>query len=238
MANQADTSGTRTFPSLSSLTKNAGDRLIAAIVTYQSSTNPQFSSWGGGFSEISDQGSSTTLGIGIAEKISDGTETGTFTVTQATTVTGHASLALLSIPGAHASTPIEAGTKANATSAAADPAALNPAGWDVEDTLWIWVAGAGMTNATGTWLAIGGAGPANYTNYVDSNTTDSSTVGQTEIGFAFRQLSAASEDAGGAASMDVSNNRNSALLIAVRPAPSFAMPPFRMDRSMRQLRGR
>lgn len=215
--NQADTSGTRTFPSLSSLTKNSGDLLIAIIVTYQSSTNPQFSSWGGSFTEFTDQGTSSTLGIGAAYKWSTGSETGTFTVTQAATVTGHASMCLLSIAGAHASTPPEAGTIANGTSAAADPGSFNPSGWDAEDTLWASIVGSGMTSGTGSWTATGTTAPANYTDRGDSNTTDSSTVGQTEIAVAFRQLNAASEDLG-TAGVDTSNARNSALVIAIRPA--------------------
>ena len=104
--NQTGTSQTRTFPDLGSLTKNAGDLLIAVIVAYQSSTtNAQFSSWGGGFTEFHDSGTGTTLAIGAAYKWSTGSETGTFTVTQAATVTGDASMMLLSIPGAHLTTP-------------------------------------------------------------------------------------------------------------------------------------
>ena len=216
-ANQADTSGTRTFPDLSGLTKNSGDLLIAIVVTYQSSTNPQFSGWGGGFTEWADNGTSSTLGIGCAYKWSDGTETGTFTVTQAVTIAGHASMCLLSIPGAHASTPPECGTIANGTSAAADPGSFNPAGWGAEDTLWIALAASGMTSGTGSWTATGTTAPASYGNRADSNTTDNSTIGQTEIAVAFRELNASAEDVG-TAGVDTSNARNSALVIAVRPA--------------------
>lgn len=220
--NQADTSATRTFPNLSSLTKNSGDLLLAIIVTYQSTGNPQFSSWGGGFTEISDQGSSTTLGIGVAWKISDGTETGTFTVTQAATITGHASMCLMSIPGAHGTTAPEVGTIANGTAAAADPGSFNPSGWDVEDTLWIAVDGNGMTSGTGSWTACGAGTLTNYSNQADSNTTDSSTTGQTEIVVSFRQNAAASEDRGAVSTHDLSNARNSALIIAVRPMGDVA----------------
>ena len=215
--NQADTSGTRTFPSLSSLTKNSGDLLIAIVATYQSTTNPQFSSWGGGFTEVSDQGSSTTMGIGVAYKWSNGTETGTFTVTQAATITGHTSMCLLSIPGAHPSTPPEVGTIANGTSAAANPDSFNPSAWDAESTLWIAVDANGMTSGTGSWAACGAGTLANYSDLANSNTTDSSTAGQTEIAVAFRALNASSEDRGAVSTHDLSNARNSALLIAVRP---------------------
>ena len=221
--NQADTSGTRTFPSLSSLTKNSGDLLIAIAIGYQSAgtSGAVYSSWGGSFTELTAGGdqmttSGSTMCIGIASKISTGSETGTFTVTQASP-TGHATLILLSIPGAHDTTAPEAGTIANGTGAAADPGSFNPAGWGTEDTLWIALAASGMTSGTGSWTATGTTAPANYTDRVDSNTTDNSTVGQTEGAVAFRQLNAASEDIG-TAGVDTSNARNSALVIAVRPA--------------------
>ena len=218
--NQADTSGTRTFPSLSGLTKNSGDLLIAIITTYQDSTAaPIFSSWGGGFTEFSDQQTTagSTMGIGCAYKFSTGSETGTFTVTQAATVTGHASMCLLSIPLAHASTIPEAGTIADGTTADSDPGSFNPTGWGTEDTLWIAVDANGMTNATSTWLGCGATAITNYTDAANSNTTDSSTVGQTEISVAFRQSAAASEDRGPNTEHDLSNARNSSLIIAVRP---------------------
>lgn len=223
-ANQADTSGTRTFPSLTGLTKNSGDLLLAIAVTYQSTTNPQFSSWGASFTEASDQGSATTAGIGVAYKWSDGTETGTFSVTQAATITGHASLCLLSIAGAHATTPPEVGTIANNAAAGADPGSFNPAGWDVEDTLWVAVDTNGMTNAGGSWTACGAGTLTNYSGQADSNTADSSVVGQTEIVVSFRQSAAASEDRGAVSTHDLSNARNSALIIAIRPAPVVANP--------------
>lgn len=217
--NQADTSATRTFPDLSSLTKSSGDLLIAIVTGYQSagSANAVFSSWGGGFTEFTDQmtTSGSTMAIGAAYKFSTGSETGTFTVTQASP-TGHASMILMAISGAHASTVPEAGTIANGTSAAADPGALDPAGWAAEDTLWIAVGANGETSGTGSWTAMNAA-PTNYTDFQGTNPTDTSTVGQTGLAVAFRQLNATSEDAG-AFSTDTSNARNSALLIAVRPS--------------------
>ncbi len=221
-ANQVDTSGTRTFPAFSGLTYSNGDLLLAVVTTYQSTTNPQFSSWSNGFTELSaggDQGSSTTMGIGIAYKIANGTESGSLSVTQAATITGHASLCLMAIPGAHATTAPEAGTIANGTSAAADPGAFNPAGWGTEDTLWVSVVASGMTSGTGSWTKTGTTAPANYSNWANSNKTDNSTVGEVEIGVSFRQLNATSENVG-TAGVDLSNARNSALVIAVRPAPS------------------
>lgn len=220
-----DGTGTRTSPNLSSLTKNSGDLLIAIIAAYQSSTGQGapggsvFSSWGGSFTEFCDQmtTNSSTMAIGAAYKWSDGTETGTFTVTQAATITGGASWVLMSIPGAHQSTPPEVGTIANGTAAAANPGSFAPS-WGAEDNLWISVICSGMTSGTGSWTATGTTYPTNYTDGADSNRADDSTVGRVEIGVSFRQLNASSEDVG-TAGVDTSNARNSALLIAVRPAP-------------------
>ncbi len=218
-ANQADTAGTRTFPDLSGLTKNAGDLLIAICVVYQSSAaaGAVFSGWSAGWTEFLDVGGTTSnMSIGVAYKWSTGSETGTISVTQAATITGHASMILLSIPGAHASTPPEGGAIAHGTAAAADPAALDPAGWAAEDTLWIAVGASGMTSGTGSWTGVASA-PANYTDFAATNTTDNSTVGQVEAAVAFRQLNASSENVG-PFSVDTSNARNSAVVIAVRPA--------------------
>jgi hypothetical protein len=208
--------GTHTFPNLSSLTKNAGDLLVAIICQYDgNSTNAEYSAWGGSFTEFVDQTTTATMAIGAAYKWSTGSESGTFTVTSADTSTNDSQCLLLSIPGAHDTTPPEGGTIANGTAAAADPGSLNPTGWDAEDTLWIAVCGAGETSTTGSFTAPSAA-PANYTDlFVTAVSAD--VVGGVYGAVAFRQLNAASEDVG-AFTVDLSNARNSALLLAVRPA--------------------
>jgi hypothetical protein len=213
-----DTSGgTVTSPSLSSLTKNSGDLLIAICIVYDgNSTNAEFSSWGGSFTEFVDQATTTTMGIGAAYKWSTGSETGTFTVAVAGgAAASDAAFFLLSIPGAHPTTAPEGGTIANGTTGAADPGSFNPAGWGTEDTLWIAVAGSGETGTGGNYDGISAA-PANYTSYADSGIS-ADAVGGVEGAVAFRQLNAASEDVG-TFTLDTTNARNSALLIAVRPA--------------------
>jgi len=217
--NQLNVTATRTFPALSGLTKNAGDLLIAIIVAYQTSTgtNAAFSGWTEGFTEIHDSATSTTLAMGVAYKFSTGSETAAPTVTQAGTITGDASMILLSIPGAHASQVPEVGARVSGTTAAADPAAFDPAGWGLEDTLWISVVGSGMTSATGAWDATGTVAPTNYTSRVDTNATDTSTIGDCEAAVSFRQNPVSSENVG-TAGVDLSNARNGAIVIAVRPA--------------------
>lgn len=213
---QANTTATRTFPNLSSLTKNSGDLLVAIIVGYQSSlTSGIFSSWGAGFTEARDIGVSSQHCVGIAYKWSTGSETGTFTVTQGGTVTGHAAMILLSIPGAHASTAPEVlAALATGTSTAANPGSLSPS-WGAEDTLWIAVRGSGETSTSGTFTGLGNP-PSNYTDSAQTGISGDA-VGGVEAGTSFRQLNAASEDVG-AGTCDTSNARNCAIVIAVRPA--------------------
>lgn len=217
---QADNNGTRVFPSLTGLTKNSGDLLIAICVVYQSSASAGavFSGWGGGFTEFLDVGGTTSnMSIGAAYKVSNGSETGTFTVTQAATVTGHAAMFLLSIPGAHQTTPPEGGTVTHGTTTSANIASLNPAGWGTQDTLWIAIGGVGETATTGSFSGIGTA----PTNYGSTATTGISAdvVGGLAASVAFRQLTAASDDPATWVT-DGSNARNSAVLLAVRPAPT------------------
>ena len=219
-ANQLNTTATRTFPDLSGLTKKRGDLLIAIVVGYQSSAtaNAVWSGWSTGWTEFLDYSTTTGMCIGAAYKWSTGAETGTISVTQAATITGDASMILLSIAGAHASTPPEGGSGAQGTTAAADPAAFNPSGWDVEDTLWISVIGSGMTSGTGSWTGTGATAPTNFTDFVRTNASDTSTVGDCEAAVSFRQNAVASEDVGAASGVDLSNARNAAVVIAVRPA--------------------
>jgi len=227
-------SGTHTSPNLSSLTKNSGDLLIAIVIIYDgNSTNAEFSAWGGSFTEFVDQATTVTMGIGAAYKWSTGSESGTFTVTSADASTNDSAFFLLSIPGAHATTPPEGGTIANGTAAAADPGSLDPAGWDTEDTLWIAVAGSGETSTTGSYTGIASA-PANFTDYADSGIS-ADVVGGVEGAVAFRQLTASSLDVG-TFSVDLSNARNSALVIAVRPAFIDIIPSRQMkDPSLLQV---
>ena len=216
VATQADISATRTFPNLSSLTKDAGDLLVAICVTYLAGTNPQFSGWTGGFTEVYDSGTGTTMGIGVATKVSTGSETGTIAVTQAGgTITGHAAMILLSIPGALVTSNPEFGTQVANTTAAADPGAVTPS-WGVEDTLWAVIGGAGETSTTGSFTGITAA-PTNYGNMVDSGIS-ADVLGGCQAVIAFRVMSAASDDPG-AFTVDTSAARNSAVAMAIRSKP-------------------
>lgn len=221
---QANATATRTFPDLAGLTKNSGDLLVAIVVGYQGSLTANiWGTWGGGFTEIRDTGTATQHNVGIAYKISTGAETGTFTVVQAATVTGHAGMIVMSIPGAHASAAPEVlAALAVATAASADPAALTPS-WGAADTLWIAVGASGETSLSGAYTGMGLAAgpPTNYGNAVSTGES-ADVIGAIALAVAFRQLNAASEDVGTWSSADLSNARNAAIVIAVRPSINVA----------------
>jgi hypothetical protein len=225
---QANTTALRTFPLFSNLTGKAnGDLLIAVAIAYQNtgSTGANFSGWNNGFTELTDAGTSgTTMGFGVAYKWADGTESGSLTVTQAGTITGHCAMILMVIKGAHASQVPSVGVLASNTTAAADPASLN-ASWGADDNLWISLAGSGETSTTGSWTGVGTTAPTNYTGRANSGMSGDA-VGTVEGAVAFRQLNAASEDAGGWAATDISNSRNSVLMLAVRPGVTIPPPIY------------
>jgi hypothetical protein len=217
---QADTTATRTFPSLSSLTKNSGDLLIAIAVAYQSNTggsNNAFSGWTGSFTEFGDFSADNTNAVGCAYKWSTGSETGTIAVTQAATITGHAGMILLAIPGAHASTAPEAGGNATGSASAADSTTLDPSGWATEDTLWITVASVGETSTVGSWQGIGAGPDGGWGNMAQTGQSADAT-GAVDGGVSFLQSRASSVDPAVWTS-DTSNARWRAITIAVRPAP-------------------
>lgn len=242
---QANATSPRTFPSLTGLTKNSGDLLIALIGAYQSSNaSGMFSSWGGGFTQFSNPtGGTTVSGIGAAWKISDGTETGTFTVAQTATITGHAAFILLSIPGSDPATNPRANTLATATGSSADPASFDPGVWSNEETLWISVALLGETATAGSFTGFS-APPTNYTpaSPLEGTAFSGDVVGGVQMVVAFRQNQVTAEDVG-TWSEDNSNTRNAHLVIAVRPAPLIPYmsmhpqsPKQFPDRSVRERR--
>lgn len=206
---------TKTFPNLSSLTKSSGDLLLAIIVEYDgNSTNAEFSSWGGSFTEVADLASATTMAVGVAWKISTGSETGTFTVTTADTSTNDSIMLLLAIPGAHATSAPEVSTLNVGTNAVPNAPILTPS-WGAADTLWITVGANGETATGGTYTGVT-ASPTNYGNDFHAGIT-ADVVGGIDTLLGFRQLNATS-DTPGAFSGDSSNVRSSAITLAVRPA--------------------
>ncbi len=208
---------------IGSLTKNPGDLLIVLFIAYQSSAanGTAWSGWTSGWTEFCDQGgASAGMTFGAAYKWSDGTET-LCQATQAATVTGHMVMIAMSIPGAHASTPPVAGGMSTSDASSPGAQGLNPAAWDVEDTLWILVEGSGETSTTGSWSGIDPTPPANFSDAVITAQTGD-VVGGVQGAVAFRQLAAASSGTVNAWSVDLSNARNGVVLFAVRPAAAAA----------------
>lgn len=212
-------STTHTFPSLTTLAPAAGDLIIAICVQYQGGTaNAEFSSWGASLTEFLDDalGSGTGNGAnGFAYKVASGSESGTFTVTSA-----HSFISaqiLMRIPagtwfgsGAPAVT-----ASARAAGVAADPASLSPS-WGADDTLWIAVMGHTETSTTGSPPTIS-ASPTNYSgDLIVARGTDA--VGAVTAGVGFRQLNAASENAGVYTGTNLNRGNGIAAVIAVRPA--------------------
>jgi hypothetical protein len=217
---QRNNSSNRLFPAFGgALTFSAGDLLIAIIVAYQGATtaNATFGTWTAGWTEFMDSSTSATMAIGGAYKWATGSEANV-QCTQAATVTGEAVLFVMSIPGAHPTTPPEFGGRSSTTSTVPDPTTMTPS-WGADDTLWIGVGGSGETATTGSWTGITG-GPANYSTLEGpAPTTD--VLGSVDAYVCFRQLNAASEDVG-TWTTDTSNARAAALTVAVRPAPAAA----------------
>lgn len=223
---QANTTATRTFPSLTGLTKNAGDLLVAIVIAYQTGTGTDaaFSGWTGSFTEVFDSATTTTMAIGIATKVSDGTETGTFAVTQAN-VTGHACFILMSIPDGVAA---EAGGRNSSTNATqANPSSFSPS-WGSADTLWIAVGGDGEDATAGSYTGVT-ASPTNYSGDVVTAISQDAIGGVNGL-VGFRQNAASSEDAG-AFTADTSNARHAGLIIAIQPKQDATASPSAIARS-------
>jgi hypothetical protein len=221
---QGTATTTHTFGSLTTLDNASGDLLIAVIVLYQASaTGNAFSAWGGGFTEFGDSSSATnpSMAMGCAYKISNGTETGTFTVTSS--ISGRSAMFLMSIKNWHGTTPPEVAFSAATTATAQDPPNLDPPGWGAEDTLWIAVAAGGETSLTGTWTGIASA-PASYTNFAASSIAGGDVIGACQIAVAFRGNNITGENPG-SFTTDTSPEIERAATIAVRPAP----PPVELD---------
>lgn len=161
-----------------------------------------------------------------AKKLSDGTETGNFTLGISANEQG--AWRLLRIPAAgwegtlgtqFAKEPLSgsvAGVAAGGTSANPDPFSLDPDNWATEDTLWIAVM-AGDANRTVTGY------PASYTNTATDNPASS---GGAYLGIARLESAVSSEDPG---TFTISASDDwVAGTIAIRPAAAAAAAvPYR-----------
>jgi hypothetical protein len=185
-------------------TVNEGGLLIALFTNDGSATvtTP------GGWTQLASNASGAAVRLSVYYKIAAGTEGGTM-VNFVTSAAEQAAAQVYRISDWHGTTPPEISTAATGTSTSPNPASLNPAGWDVADTLWLAVAGQDRGDQSGTT-----AYPAHYTDGVSS--LSSNNIGSCRIHSACRMLAAASEDPG--AFTIPTSEEWVAFTIAVRPA--------------------
>ncbi len=184
-------------------TIGAGDLLIVVFANDRDATITIPAGW----SELASDTSGPHVRLSVYYRIAAGTEGGT-TVNFITSAAEEAAAQVYRIVNWHGTTPPEISTAATGSDAAPDPTPLNPAGWDVADTLWIAVAGQDRGNQPGT-----PAYPASYTD--GKSTLSSGGNGGCRVHSAHRVLAAASEDPG--AFTITAAEQWVAFAIAVRP---------------------
>jgi len=167
-------------------TVNAGDLLIALFTNDGSSTVTTPAGW----TALASNNRGIAVRLSAYYKIAVGDEDST-TVNFVTSASQEAAAQVYRITNWHGTTPPEISTAATGISTAPDPASLNPAGWDVADTLWIAAAGQDRGDQEGTT-----AYPASYTDGISTQSSDPAKIGVCRTLSARRVLAAASEDPG------------------------------------------
>jgi hypothetical protein len=145
--------------------------------------------------------------LSIRYKIATGSEGASFVLTLLGA--GSSSHATYRITGWHGTTPPEVvASPVVATNTNPNPPSLNPAGWDVEDTLWLAVVGTDAGNVSAT------AAPSGYTNLL--NYRSGSLSPYSGVSSAQRGATIAAEDPG---TFTLSASGNYATTtVAIRPA--------------------
>lgn len=179
----------------------AGERIL--IVASTSSASPP--TVPSGYSLLLNQSSrtfGTKCNISLLEREADGSEGASVALNYPGSVLME--VLTVRIAGHDSSTPTAFAFTRNLITNAPNPPSLNPAAWDVEDTLWIAVMCAENSATTPGF-------PVNYSNdqYAISGTP--------ALGFASRLSTAASEDPGAFSIFTAKSWL--ALTLAIRPAP-------------------
>lgn len=186
-------------------TVDEGNLLIVLLVNdrNRSASTP------GGWSLLGSVTNGVHVNLSVYCKVADGTEGGT-TVNFVTSAAEEATAQVYRITNWHGTTPPEVSTAAAGTDTAPDAPSLNPAGWDVANTLWLAVAGQDRGDQSG---------PVAYpTSYTDGTTTLSSDgTGSCRVYSARTSLAAASEDPD--PFTIPTSEQWVALTIAIRPPP-------------------
>jgi len=203
------TSWTLTYPS----NLVSGD-LILALVASDGTNSYTFPA---GFVNASLTGGGSACELASAKKLSDGTESGNFTLTLANSeqgawrcfrITGwEGTLGTTFFNASDAGAVVRAGT--GATDQNPNPPSLNPLNWDVEDTLWFAVCAVDTSRTISVWPL------------ADRNTSDvSGGAGGATLGICTTTSAVASLDPG---TFTISNSDDwAAATIAVRPAAAVA----------------
>jgi hypothetical protein len=181
---------------------NSGDLLIVLFANDGNATvtTP------GGWILLTSNSSSAAVRLSAYYKIAAGTENSTL-VNFVTSAAEQAAAQVYRITSWHGTTPPEISSNAS-SSTTPNPPYLNPSGWDVEETLWIAVAGVDGTPSGGTSY------PASYGN---GTRTESGGGQSCMVISANRILTAASEDPGQFTNGDGAKDWV-ACTIAVRPS--------------------
>ena len=167
-----------------------------------------------GWTVLSSTASGTEARFSTYAKDADGTEDGT-TVDFVTSATEKAAAQCYRITGWQDSgtitNDVEVGTAATGTDTDPDSPSLNPANWDVEDTLWIACYGSDGIQVVTTY-------PTNYTNGVDTFSGGGGAQGtEAVVASARRENAVASEDPP-IFDITAGTARWAAQTIAIRPA--------------------
>lgn len=219
---QTGTASVKVFPTWDSITMNPGELILAIAVCYQSSA-ASASSWTEGFVTAGVSAVASNVAVVVGYKWATGSEVGTNApqVSVGGTLVGDCEMFLMSIQGAHSSqAPAVGNTNVYTSSAGQAPTLTAP--WGIDDNLWIAVGQNGETGTAGSFAGISSA-PSPYTD-LNGPGISQDAVGGLEVGVAFQQLRTSSA-ASNAWGMDLSNARNSATVIAIRPGPILSAPP-------------
>lgn len=190
-----------------------GDLLIAFIALENETGSPQFSAWSDGFTEIKDKttGGGAGASVGVAYKLSDGSEGANITVTSVDAE--RAAHCMYRISGALRPTalPPEITAGASGLSAAPDPDNLAPAAAFTKEYMWMAFCAFEKDDETITGF------PTNYS----SNQINHSMFSGATIGVATRDLDAVSENPGVFAMSG--SEEWQAFTLAILPVPEITL---------------
>lgn len=173
--------------------------------------------WPTGFTELVSSAGADPR-VASAYKKADGTEGSTITVTLSAAQSGAGHVYRIPAAEWHGTTAPEVSGVTNASSLSADLPSFNPAGWDVEATIWFFVIAADTDLISGV-----SSYPTNYTTGIFDKSGDTGQDAGLATGYRINE--AASEDPD-ALTWTGSADGWRGVMVAVRPAAVVAGPPL------------